>query len=124
MPIAPPPPRSAEPVDAATIAETGRQLVARMLEELDAVTSNQGELERVIEIATIDDDDDRQRDAMMKAISLPARTQMVKNLATALKTINEASAPQGKKAAIQQRASAAGSKFGTIAAPGAAKTPN
>lgn len=123
-PIAPPPPRSAEPVDAATIAETGRQLVARMLDELDAVTSNQGELERVIEIATIDDDDDRQRDAMMKAISLPARTQMVKNLATALKTINEASAPQGKKAAAQQRASAAGSKFGTIAAPGAAKTLN
>lgn len=124
VPIAPPSPRPAEPVDAAAIAETGRQLVARMLDELDAVTSNQGELERVIEIATIDDDDDRQREAMMKAISLPARTQMVKNLATALKTINEASAPQGKKAAAQQRASAAGSKFGTIAAPGAAKTMN
>ena len=39
-----------EPIDAATIAENGRQLAARMLDELDAMTSYQGELEEAIEI--------------------------------------------------------------------------
>lgn len=124
---APPPPpiaKPVEPVDAAQVAEHGRQLIARMFDELDAVTSHQGELERVIEIATIDNEDDRQHDAMLKAISLPARTAMVKNLATALKTINETAAPQGKKAAAQGRAQAVGARFGSMAPPGAARSVN
>ena len=107
-----------EPLDAATIAENGRQLAARMLDELDTMTSYQGELEEAIEIMTANDEDESRRNAMMKAVSLPARSQILKNLATSLKTINEAAAPaKGKKAQAQDRATAAGRKFGTIGAP-------
>jgi hypothetical protein len=107
-----------EPIDAATIAENGRQLAARMLDELDAMTSYQGELEEAIEIMTANDEDENRRNAMMKAVSLPARSQILKNLASSLKTINEAGAPaKGKKAQAQDRATAVGRKFGTIGAP-------
>ncbi len=107
-----------EPVDAGTIAENARQLVARMLDELDAVTSFQGELEESIEILTANDENDSRRDAMMKAVSLPARSQIVKNLAASLKVINETAAPtKGKKAQAQDRATAVGRKFGAIGAP-------
>ena len=107
-----------EPVDAGTIAENARQLVGRMLDELDAVTSFQGELEEAIEILTANDENDSRRDAMMKAVSLPARSMIVKNLANSLKTINEAVAPaKGKKAQQHDRAAAAGRKFGAIGAP-------
>jgi hypothetical protein len=113
-----------EPVTSAAIAEQGRQLVARMFDELDAMTSHQGELEAMIEIATANDENDRRHDAMMKAVSLPARSQIAKNLAATLKTINEAASPQqGKKAAAQERATAVGRKFGSIGAP-TAKTIN
>lgn len=93
-----------EPVEAAAIAERGRQLVGRMLDELDATTTHQGELKEMIEDVTADDRDSKRRDAMMGAISLGGRAKTLKELATAFKTINEASAPQGKKAAAQDRA--------------------
>jgi hypothetical protein len=117
--LPPPEPRPpAEAVNAADIAERGRQLVGRMFNELEAITSYDGELEELIEVAMAGDEDDRRRDAMLKAVSLPARSQIAKNLATALKTINEAGAPpKGKKAQAQERAAAAGKKFGTIGAP-------
>jgi hypothetical protein len=106
------------PIENGAIVDHARQLVARMLDELDTVTSYQGELEEVIEIATANDENDQRRDAMMKAVSLPARSQIAKNLASALKTINEAGGPaKGKKAQAQDRAAAAGRKFGTIGAP-------
>lgn len=117
QPIEPPAPRGN-----AEIAEHGRQLVGRMFDELDQVTSYQGELEEIIEIVTANDENDARRDAMMKAISLPARSQIAKNLAGALKTINEAAGPQqGKKAAAQERANAVGRKFGAMGAPTGAK---
>lgn len=107
-----------EPVDPLKIAEHARQLVGRMLDELDAVTSYQGDLEEAIEILTANDENDQRRDAMMKAVSLPARSMIVKNLAASLKTINETAAPtKGKKAQAQDRAAAAGRKFGAIGAP-------
>ena len=93
-----------EPVEAAVIAERGRQLVGRMLDELDATTTHQGELEEMIEDVTADDRDGKRRDAMLGAISLGGRAKTLKELATAFKTINEASAPQGKKAAQKDRA--------------------
>lgn len=117
-PVPAEPREPSEPVDASTIVERGRQLVGRMFNELEAITSYDGELEELIEVATAGDEDDRRRDAMLKAVSLPARSQIAKNLATALKTINEAGAPpKGKKAQAQERAAAAGRKFGTIGAP-------
>lgn len=120
-PIAPAP--RPEPVANAEIAENARQIVARMFDELDTVTTYQGELEEIIEAATADDEDDSRRDAMMRATSLPVRSAVAKNLAAALKTINEAAGPQqGKKAAAQERATAVGKKFGAMGAPtGASK---
>lgn len=101
------------PLDAAQIAERGRQLIGRMLDELDATTSHIGELEEMIEDTCADDRDSKRRDGMLGAISLGARAKTLKELATALKTVNEASAPQGKKAAAQDRARevAGGSRF-------------
>lgn len=110
----PPPPSDPDrPADAAAIADEGRSLVSRMLNELDVVTSRRGELEDMIIEATEGDNEDSRRKAMMGAISLPGRANTLKTLAVALKTINEASAPQGKKAAAQDRARevAGGSRF-------------
>jgi len=107
-----------EPVDSAEIAENARQLVGRMIDELETVTSYQGELEEAIEVFTANDEDDRRRDAMMKAMSLPARSMIIKNLASSLKVINEAAAPaKGKKAQAQDRANAVGRRFAAIGAP-------
>jgi hypothetical protein len=100
--------REREPVpDAAAIAERGRGLVSRMLDELEATTTHAGELEEMIEEITADDRDGRRG----------AKT--LKELATAFKTINEASAPQGKKAAAQDRARevAGGSRFRPVGTP-------
>jgi transposase-like protein len=107
----------AELVEAAQIAERGRQLVARMLDELDATTTHQGELEELIEAATEGDRDSRRRDGMLGAISLAARAKTLKELATALKTVNEAGAPAGKKAAAQERASAVAPRFRQLGPP-------
>jgi hypothetical protein len=112
-PPPPPPSDPARPVDAGSIADDGRSLVSRMMDELDTITSRRGELEDLIIEATDGDDDDAKRKSMMSAISLPGRANTLKTLAVALKTINEASAPQGKKAAAQDRARevAGGSRF-------------
>ena len=109
-----------EPVpDAAAIAERGRGLVSRMLDELDATTTHAGKLEEMIEEITAEDRDGRRRDGMLGAISLGGRAKTLKELATAFKTINEASAPQGKKAAAQDRARevAGGSRFRPVGTP-------
>jgi transposase-like protein len=119
---APPPPPASDPEkprEPASIADDGRSLVGRMLDELDTVTSRRGELEDLIIAATEDDEDDARRDAMMKTLSLPSRANTMKTLALALKTLNEASAPQGKKAAQQEKANAVGggSRFAALGPP-------
>lgn len=118
----PPPPAAInpeEPLDASAIADGGRGLVARMLDELDVITSRRGELEDLIVEATDGDEEDARRDAMMRAVSLPGRANTMKTLALALKTLNEAAAPQGKKAAAQDRARevAGGSRFRPVGTP-------
>lgn len=118
--VQPSPPTERPPTpDASVIAERGRGLVARMLDELDATTAHIGELEEMIEDVTAGDRDGRRRDGMMNAISLSGRAKTLKELATAFKTINEASAPQGKKAAAQERARevAGGSRFRPVGTP-------
>ena len=109
----------AEPVEAGQIAERGRQLVARLLDELDATTTHQGELEELIEAECEGDRDGKRRDGMLGAVSLPSRAKTLKELATALKTVNEAGAPQGVKAARQEAARevAAGSRFRPVGTP-------
>lgn len=115
----PPPPTSNpdKPLSPADIADNGRSLVGRMLDELDVVTSRRGELEDIIIEATDGDDDDAKRTAMMRAVSLSGRANTLKTLALALKTINEASAPQGKKAAAQEKANEVGRRFAPIGPP-------
>ncbi len=111
-------PAEPQPVpEAAAIAEQGRGLVARMLDELDAVTCHQGELEKLIEGATENDRNDRRRDGMLAAISLGGRAKTLKELATAFKTINEAAAPQGKKAAAQGLADQINDRFRGVGPP-------
>ena len=107
------------PADAPEIAERGRQLVSRMLDELDTATSQLGELEALIEGETSDDRSASRREAMLKALSLGERANTLKTVAAAFKTLNEASAPQGKKAQQQQRADAigAGARFAPLGPP-------
>jgi hypothetical protein len=118
----PPPPAPVDPeqpVEAAKIADGGRGLVWRMLDELDVITSRRGELEDMIVDATDGDEDEARRETMMRAVSLTNRANTMKTLALALKTLNEASAPQGKKAAAQDRANAVsgGRRFGAMGPP-------
>jgi hypothetical protein len=110
-------PEPAPVPDASAIAERGRGLVARMLDELDATTTHQGELEDAICAETDDDENDRRRDGMMAAISLGGRAKTLKELATAFKTLNEAAAPQGKKAQQQDRAGNVAARYRPIAPP-------
>lgn len=119
QPAPPPPSDPDQRREPAAIADDGRSLVGRLLDELDAATSRRGELEDMIIAATEDDQDDSRRNAMMKAISLPSRANTMKTLALALKTLNEASAPQGKKAAAQEKANAIGgkSRFAALGPP-------
>ncbi len=115
---APPPTVTAEtPLDAATIADGGRGLVSRMLDELDVVTSRRGELEDMIIAATDGDDEDARRDSMLRAVGLPGRANTLKTLALAFKTLNEAAAPQGKKAAQQDRANEIANRFRGVGPP-------
>lgn len=118
-PPPPPPSEPDKPVEPSAIADNGRSLVARMLDELDAVTSRRGELEDLIIDATEGDDEDARRDSMMRAVSLSSRAATMKTLALALKTLNEASAPQGKKAAQQEKANSVGggTRFAALGPP-------
>lgn len=119
VPQPPPPPPSDpdQPATPAEIADSGRDLVSRMLDELDVITSQRGELEDIIVAATEGDDEDDRRAAMQRAISLPSRANTMKTLALALKTLNEAAAPQGKKAAQQERANEIASRFRPVGPP-------
>ena len=116
-PPPPPPTDPDKPADAATIADGGRGLVARMLDELDVVTTHRGELEDMIAAETSGDQNGDRRIAMMRAVDLPTRANTMKTLALALKTLNEASAPQGKKAAQQERANEIAGRFRGVGPP-------
>jgi len=115
-----------EPVAPTAIADRGRALVMRMLDELDTTTSRMGELEELIEEATAGDRSPNRRDGMMAAISLGGRAKTLKELATAFKTINEASAPQGKREAAKEAAReiAGSSRFRPVGPPSLSVVPS
>jgi hypothetical protein len=98
------------PVETAPLdlAERGRALAGRMLDELDAVTSQHGELEEMI---CAEESDPRRRASLLKSISLGERARTLKDISATLKTINDASAPSGKKASRKDAALAGGNKF-------------
>lgn len=96
------------------IVGRGRNLVMRMMDELDATTSRLGELESIIVASTDDGDVGGQRSALMQAVSLKTRSDVLKALATAAKTLAESSAPAGVKKQRQaagERVSSGGSRF-------------
>lgn len=99
------------------IVSRGRNLIFRLLDELDAATTHQGELAEMIEAH---EEDPRRRAAMLKAVDLQGRSNVIKALATAFKTWGEANAPEGKKAQKQQAAegvASPGGKFAPRSAP-------
>ena len=89
------------------IVGRGRSLVLRMLDELDATTAHLGEIEKAI-VEETENDDGRRREAMLSAVSLKARSDIVKTLALAAKTFAETGAPAGKKAEAAEAAKTAG----------------
>lgn len=123
-PPPPPPPKELLRRDAPATAgmddpTLANNLLRRMLDELDTVTSHIGELEELIELETHDDRDDRRRAAMLKAVSLPVRANTLKLLLMA----QADAAPEGKKGKkelLQEAAVVAGKgKFKSSAPPGA-----
>lgn len=87
----------------ATEKELTVDLIRRMLDELDCVTSHIGELEELIEAETAGDQDGRRRAGMMKAISLPVRSNTLRLLLAAQVEANK-KPEKGKK---EQKADAA-----------------
>lgn len=112
---------SAAASDVGAIIGRGRNLVVRLMDELETATTHLGELETLIEQETAGEKDPRRRNAMLKAVDLPVRAAALKNLANALKTLNE-SRPLGKKEEAQEASETAGqgTEWGSdLATPGA-----
>ena len=63
----------------------GRDLTLRLLDELDATTTNVGQLQELIEEATAGDKTAQRRNAMMRAVELPSRAGVIKDLSAAAK---------------------------------------
>lgn len=103
-----------EPVE---LADKARALAGRMMDELDAITSLHGELEDMI---CAEESDPRRRQALLKSISLGERAKTLKDLSATMKTVNEAAAPEGKKAQKQanaEKAAAGDNKFAPRSRP-------
>jgi len=122
-PPAPPPPpredlrRSAPDTGGMNDRALSQDLIRRMLDELDTVTAHVGELEELIELETHDDRDNRRRAAMLKAVSLPVRTNTLKMLIASLAE-SQPEGKKGKKELLQEAAKGASrGKFGAGAAP-------
>lgn len=75
--------------EAKAVFTEGRSLALRMLDELGATTSRQGELEDMIIEETAGEKDGRRRIAMMRAVDLPNRAKTLKDLMLAAKTAVE-----------------------------------
>lgn len=113
-------PADAEPVKPEAILDRGRDLVVRMMDELEVTTSYIGEMEEQILVSTPGKNDGSRREAMMKAVSLSTRAGTLKNLALAAKTLSEAAVPDGKKKQRQAGAdetTSSGGKFAQRTGP-------
>ena len=96
------------------LADRAKGIAGRLMDELESVTSFVGELEDMI---CAEESDPRRRQALLKALSLSERAMTLKNLSTTLKTLNEAAAPEGKKAQKQAAAEKVGGRFAAPSAP-------
>jgi len=112
-------PAVAAPKDPPKIEEVigrGRNLIERLMDELDAETLHKGEMEVIIQE---NENDPARLQALRQAVSLPTRAKTLQTLALALKTMGETAAPAGKKQQRQERAesASAGGKFGVRSGP-------
>jgi hypothetical protein len=117
--------KRAATVDPEELVRAGRDILIRLKDELDAITSHVGELEDMILEETADDKTSERRNAMLRAISFSTRMMAAKNYALAVKTLQDA-AP-GKKQQAQEAANNVGgadSKWGSDLDVGAAGRPN
>lgn len=106
------PPASVKPE---ALTDRARTLTGRMLDELETVTSHVGELEEMI---CQEEGDPRRRQALLRALALSERAKTLKDIATTMKTLNEAAAPAGgKKEEAQRNAETAANKFATRTPP-------
>jgi hypothetical protein len=92
-----------EPPKVEEVLGRGRNLIDRLLDELDAETLHKGEMEVIIQMS---ETDPARLNALRQAVSLPVRAKTLQTLALALKTMGEtvAEAPKGKKASKQAAA--------------------
>jgi hypothetical protein len=97
-----------EPVQTPDIVERARRVALRMVNELETITSRRGDLDKMIDEALAGESNAKQRASLQKALSLSDRAMVLKNLALATKTLAEAHAPAGKKAAAAEDARSAG----------------
>lgn len=97
-----------EPAQTPDIVERARRVALRMVDELETVTSRRGDLGAMIDEALAGESNAKQRATLQKALSLSDRAMVLKNLALATKTLAEAHAPAGKKAAAVEDAKSAG----------------
>lgn len=114
------PKEGAEPVRPEAILDRGRDLVVRMMDELEVTTSYIDEMEEQILSDTKGKNDGPRREAMLKAVSLSTRAGTLKNLALAAKTLAEGNVPDGKKKQRQAGAdesTSAGGKFAQRSGP-------
>lgn len=75
--------------EAKAVFSEGKSLALRMLDELGATTSLQGELEDMILEETAGEKDGRRRNGMLRAVDLPNRAKTLKDLMLAAKTAVE-----------------------------------
>lgn len=65
----------------------GRKLVSRLLGELDESTTHRDEIAEAIEDETADDQSGERRARMLRAVALPGRSGVIKDLSAALKNL-------------------------------------
>ncbi|KQO86238.1 hypothetical protein ASF36_25025 [Methylobacterium sp. Leaf90] len=97
-----------EPAQTPDIVERARRVALRMVDELEIMTGRRGEFEALIDEALAGKDNAKQRASLQKALSLSDRTMVLQSIALATKTLAEAHAPAGKKAAAAEDAKTAG----------------
>lgn len=68
-----------------TVIGRGRDLTLRLLDELDTATARLGELEEMIEAECLGDANSQRRNAMLRAVALPSRAGVIKDLSAAAK---------------------------------------
>lgn len=105
-----------DPPKVEEVVGRGRNLIDRLLDELDALTLHRGEMDVIIQE---NEQDPARQQALRQAVSLPSRAKTMQTLALALKTMGETAAPAGKKQQRQETAdtSAGAGKFATPSAP-------